>query len=66
MAEITAVVPGSPAERAGVQKGDWLLELNGHPIADVLELGEMQRISFSKYTLCREALAQTAQRREDS
>ena len=26
------------------------------PIADVLELGEMQRISFSKYTLCREAL----------
>ena len=23
---------------------------------DVLELGEMQRISFSKYTLCREAL----------
>ena len=37
MAEITAVVPGSPAERAGVQKGDWLLELNGHPIADVLD-----------------------------
>lgn len=37
MAEITAVASGSPAERAGVQKGDWLLEINGHPIADVLD-----------------------------
>ena len=37
MAEITGIVPGSPAEKAGFRTGDWLLEINGHKIADVLD-----------------------------
>lgn len=37
MAEIIGVVNGSPASKAGVLPGDWLLEINGHPIADVLD-----------------------------
>ncbi|MBQ8911605.1 MAG: DUF512 domain-containing protein, partial [Clostridia bacterium] len=37
MAKIVSVVAGSPAEKAGVKAGDWLLEINGHPIADVLD-----------------------------
>ena len=37
MAEITGVAAGSPADKAGVRRGDWLLELNGRPIKDVLD-----------------------------
>jgi putative serine protease PepD len=29
------VVPGSPAERAGIVAGDVLLELDGRPVADL-------------------------------
>jgi serine protease Do len=32
------VTPGSPAQRAGVQKGDIILELNGKPVADANDL----------------------------
>ncbi|MBQ4192831.1 MAG: DUF512 domain-containing protein [Clostridia bacterium] len=37
MPEITGVLPHSRAARAGVVEGDWLLEINGHPIHDVLD-----------------------------
>lgn len=35
---ITDVVPGSPAERAGLQGGDVVLEAGGHEIKDSLDL----------------------------
>jgi serine protease DegQ len=31
-AVVTHVTPGSPSERAGVQTGDVLLDINGHPV----------------------------------
>ncbi len=37
MVEITGVLPHSRAERQGVKAGDILLEINGHPIRDVLD-----------------------------
>ena len=37
MPEITGVLPRSRAAKAGVLEGDWLLEINGHPIRDVLD-----------------------------
>ena len=37
MAEILGVTPGSPAEKAGIKKGDWLLQINGHEVKDVLD-----------------------------
>lgn len=35
--EITEITSGSPAARAGVAVGDRLLEINGHPMIDVLD-----------------------------
>jgi S1-C subfamily serine protease len=32
---VSGITPGSPAERAGVQAGDILLELDGRAIADL-------------------------------
>lgn len=37
MVEITGVLSHSRAERAGIVAGDWLLEINSHPINDVLD-----------------------------
>jgi putative radical SAM enzyme (TIGR03279 family) len=34
---VAAVAPGSPAERAGIDDGDEVLALNGHPVRDVIE-----------------------------
>ncbi len=34
---ILEVVPGSPAERAGIHAGDRLLKMNGKPVIDVLD-----------------------------
>lgn len=34
---ITAVTPGSPAERAGLKPGDKLMEINGNPVRDDLD-----------------------------
>lgn len=35
--QIRHVDAGSPAERAGVRPGEWLLSINGHRIHDVLD-----------------------------
>lgn len=35
--KIAGVEPGSPAQRGGIQAGDRLLTINGHPIDDVLD-----------------------------
>lgn len=37
MVEVTGVLPRSKAEKAGVLVGDILLEINAHPIRDVLD-----------------------------
>ncbi len=37
MVVITGVLPHSRAEKAGIQPGDYLLEINSHPINDVLD-----------------------------
>ena len=36
--QVTGVVPGSNAERAGVQKGDLLIRLDGEPLTDGYDL----------------------------
>ena len=36
-AEIFGVQPGSLAERAGMEKGDKLISINGHDITDILD-----------------------------
>lgn len=37
MVKINGVIPGSPADRCGVQKDDLLVKINGSSIADVLD-----------------------------
>ena len=36
MPEILSVDPRSPASKAGIRAGDWLLDIDGHTINDVL------------------------------
>jgi len=42
-AKIDEVLPGSPAERGGLQKRDQILELNGKPVHDFGELSKSVR-----------------------
>ncbi|MBF0160986.1 MAG: PDZ domain-containing protein [Magnetococcales bacterium] len=37
--QITEVFKESPADRAGLQRGDWVVELNGKPILSQLDFG---------------------------
>ncbi len=50
---VTQVVPGSPAEKAGLETGDVILELDGHKVTGTRNLqGITERLSIGKtYTL---------------
>ena len=37
MVEITDVLKGSPADRQGIRKGDFLISVNGNAITDILD-----------------------------
>ncbi|MCR4647029.1 MAG: DUF512 domain-containing protein [Oscillospiraceae bacterium] len=37
MVSITQVIPGSPADKAGILAGEQLVSINGHPVRDVLD-----------------------------
>lgn len=37
---VAAVVPGGPAERAGVRPGDWAEEVDGHWVVNTQDIGE--------------------------
>lgn len=49
MVEVTGVIPGSPAAKAGVQPGEILASVNGHAVRDVLDY--MFYAAESKLTL---------------
>lgn len=38
---VAEVNPGTPAEKAGIQRGDIIIEFNGHPIQEMNELPRM-------------------------
>ena len=37
MVKINSIIPGSPADKCGVQSGDILVSINGHGVKDVLD-----------------------------
>jgi regulator of sigma E protease len=45
-AVIKAIVPGSPAETAGLQVGDRIVAVNGQPVTDMTGLQELTRASL--------------------
>ena len=50
---ISDVLPGSPAERAGLQKGDTLVSINGEPVIDLIDYehlstGELVTLEIQK------------------
>jgi serine protease Do len=48
---VAELVPGGPAEKAGVQPGDVVVELNGHPVSSSIELTRMVAMSHTGDTL---------------
>jgi S1-C subfamily serine protease len=42
---VSEVVPGSPAERAGIRDGDLILAVDGHPVTDA---GDLQRLMLDE------------------
>jgi regulator of sigma E protease len=55
-AVVKAIVPGSPAETAGLQLGDRIVAVNGQPVAGTTELQDLTKASLGKltaYTLVR-------------
>ena len=47
-ARIVEVVPDSPAERAGLQSGDEILEVNGRDVQNIGELGYLIRLNLGE------------------
>lgn len=46
--QVTGIVPGMPAEKAGLRKGDLLLRIDGKPIRSLLKFHEEVRASGGK------------------
>lgn len=49
--EVAAVVPGSPAEQAGLQSGDKVVEIDGQPVGFFLQMSHIIRNSEGTLTL---------------
>ena len=69
--KVTAVTPGSPAEKAGLKEGDLLVKLNGEPIADLksysamlrtLQPGQSVRVTYRRGDTEHEAAVVVAER----
>jgi serine protease Do len=48
---VAELVPGGPAQKAGVQSGDVVLEINGHPVKDSTDLTRQVAASHTGDTL---------------
>ena len=48
---VAELVPGGPADKAGLQPGDVVVELNDHPVASSIELTRMVAMSHTGDTL---------------
>jgi serine protease Do len=48
---VAELVPGGPADKAGVQPGDVVVELNGHPVSSSIELTRLVAQSHTGDTL---------------
>ena len=44
--EITSVMDGSPAEQAGLKRGDRIVEINGHKVEEAGDVVEEIRCSI--------------------
>src|SRR5579859_3530756 len=44
---VAELVPGGPADKGGVQPGDVVVELNGHPVSSSVELTRMVALSHT-------------------
>lgn len=42
------VIPGQPAAMAGMQRGDRILSLNGQPVSDFVDLGQLVQANAAK------------------
>ena len=54
--EITMVAEGSPAEKAGIQEGDYIIAINGeevHYVSDIIEANEANAGKETIYTILR-------------
>jgi len=49
--KVMAVVPHSPAEKAGLQGGDWLVEINNHRVDSEIDFWNTLRLSYYRALL---------------
>ena len=65
MVEITGVLKGSSADRHGIQKGDFLISVNGNAIADILDYRFYLCEKRIAVLLCREGKEYTVNIKKD-
>ena len=65
---VTAIVPGSPAEMAGLQLGDRIVAVDGQAVSTTTELQELTkaRLGIPRLTRCCAAIPIPAPRRPSS